>query len=178
MQNKGPPQTSPGSKSMVFRWCARDKPQCTHKGTKKEYLFRWCARDKPQCTHKGINNKYIRGTLWANVLGIFSRAPGHRRPLDEGGNEERDRRLEVVKLLTALSYCVGGSFNVPCSNLVLGSLSLLSDECQRRNLESWLSVYGLVGCGLILGAYIIHQHFLVSYCVGGSSIISGFQQKS
>ena len=26
-----------------------------------------------------------------------------------GGNEERDRRLQVVKLLTALSYCVGGS---------------------------------------------------------------------
>ena len=26
-----------------------------------------------------------------------------------GGNEERDRRLQVVKLLTALNYCVGGS---------------------------------------------------------------------
>ena len=25
-------------------------------------------------------------------------------------NEERERRLEVVKLLTALSYCVDGSF--------------------------------------------------------------------
>ena len=26
------------------------------------------------------------------------------------GNEERDRRLQVVKLLTALNYCVGGSY--------------------------------------------------------------------
>ena len=50
-------------------------------------------------------------TLWANVFEIFSQAPAHRRPLDNGGNEERDRRLEVGKLLTALSYCVvGGSF--------------------------------------------------------------------
>ena len=37
----------------------------------------------------------------------------------KGGNEERDRRLQVVKLLTALSYCVGGS--LACSVFQLSS---------------------------------------------------------
>ena len=33
-----------------------------------------------------------------------------------------------------------------CSSIIiLGSLSLLSDTCQRRNLESWLGGHGLVG---------------------------------
>ena len=65
--------------------------------------------------------------------------------LDKCGNDKRDR-LEVVKLLTALSYCVGGStvFHIFCvPALVVGSLSLLSDACQRRNLESGLGWYGL-----------------------------------
>ena len=68
-----------------------------------------------------LTNKH---TVWANVL-------GRRRYLQAGDlldtvsrrgslwllitksywKEERDRRLEVVKLLTTLSYCVaGGSF--------------------------------------------------------------------
>ena len=34
-----------------------------------------------------------------------------------GGNEERDRRLQVVKLLTALSYCVDSSFMFLCSSI-------------------------------------------------------------
>ena len=64
----------------------------------------------------------------------------------------------MVKLLTALSYCVGSSVIFLCSALVLGSLSLLNDACDRRNLEWWLGVYGWVdtGCwwvsGLSLGA--------------------------
>ena len=59
---------------------------------------------------------------------VFPRSPDfQRRPVDsffmdtlltfcfcqrywKGGNEERDRRLQAVKLLTALSYCVGSSF--------------------------------------------------------------------
>ena len=69
-----------------------------------------------------INNP----TPWVNVLGIFSPAPAHKQPLDterlrciarnsarqheKGGNEERDGRRRLVKLLTSLSYCVGGSF--------------------------------------------------------------------
>ena len=66
----------------------------------------------------------------------------------EGGNEERDRRLEVVKFLTAFPYCVvGGSFIICVPELVLGSLSLLRDACQRRNLESWLGECGWVGTG-------------------------------
>ena len=78
----------------------------------------------------------------------------------EGGNEERDRRLEVVKFLTALSYCVvGGSFIFCVPVLVLGSRSLFSDACQCRNFESWLGGCGWVGTGcwwvswLSLGAF-------------------------
>ena len=59
----------------------------------------------------------------------------------KSGNDERDRRLEVVKLITALSYCVGSSFHffcVPAFVLLIGLTSLLSDACQRRNFESWL----------------------------------------
>ena len=46
---------------------------------------------------------------------------------------------------TVLGYCVDGSFIFLCSStIVLGSLSLLSDACQRKKLESWLGGYGLV----------------------------------
>ena len=37
--------------------------------------------------------------------------------IKKGGNEERDRRLQVVKLLTALSYCVGSSFTFLCCRI-------------------------------------------------------------
>ena len=49
---------------------------------------------------------------------------------------------------------------------VLGSLSLLSDAGQRRNLDSWLGGNGLVGeWGLFVGAYnATHQHLLVKPC--------------
>ena len=108
--NKGPPQPPSGPIPMVYRWRSRDKVQRTHTNTP---------------THKGSNNNVVnKGTPWANVLRIFSQAPVHRRALDterlrrfapnsaphylKGSNEERERRLQVVKLLTALSYC-GGS---------------------------------------------------------------------
>ena len=64
----------------------------------------------------------------------------------KGGDEERDRRLQEVKLLTALNYCVGSSiiFCVPAL-LVLGSLSLLSDACQPRTLNrGWVGMGGWV----------------------------------
>ena len=35
----------------------------------------------------------------------------------KGGNEERDRRLQAVKLLTALSYGVGSSSIFLCSSI-------------------------------------------------------------
>ena len=35
----------------------------------------------------------------------------------KSGNEESDRRLQVVKLLTALSYCIDSYFNVLCSSI-------------------------------------------------------------
>ena len=40
-------------------------------------------------------------------------------PVKKCENEERDRRLEVVKLLTALSYCVSGSFIFLSSSICL-----------------------------------------------------------
>ena len=61
-QNKGPPQTSPGAKSVPRLWCAMDKPQCTH--TREARII--------------LSNK---GTLWANVLEVFSQVPAHSRPL-------------------------------------------------------------------------------------------------
>ena len=75
-------------------------------------------------TREEITTLLNKSTLWTNVLGIFSQAPAHRRPLEterlrrfppnfaphylKGSNEERGRRLQAVKLLTALSYD-GGS---------------------------------------------------------------------
>ena len=36
-------------------------------------------------TDRGSRNDFVKyPTLWANVLGIFSQAPAHRRPLDNG----------------------------------------------------------------------------------------------
>ena len=72
--------------------------------------------------------------------------------------------LQVVKLLTALSYCVGGSFVFVCvSAFVLGSLSLLSDACQRTNLTWWAVGYRSVGVdkwvnGLLGASFYHHQH--------------------
>ena len=58
------------------------------------------------------------------------------------GNEERDRRLEVVNFPTAISYCVGGYFylyGVPA--LVLGSVQLLNHARQRKKLVlQWVCV--------------------------------------
>ena len=50
-------------------------------------------------------------------------------------------RLEMTAL--TVLFCVPA--------LVLGSLSLLSDACQRRNFESWLGGYGLVGEWVVTG---------------------------
>ena len=123
--NKGLPQPPSRPKSMVFRWCARNKPQYTH---------------APIHVHTHVHTREViilnKATLWTNVLGIFSQAPAHRRPLVterlrrfaptsaphyyKGGNEERDRRLQVVKLLTAFSYCVVVPSFVLCSSISLG----------------------------------------------------------
>ena len=69
-----------------------------------------------------------------------------------GGNEERDKRLQVVKLLTALSYCVGGFslFAMFLQLSLIGSFCILSDLCQHRNLFWFMGKYRLVGvrCGL------------------------------
>ena len=52
-------------------------------------------------------------SLWtANFslrLTSFSTVQFEKKTYEKGRNEERDRRLQVVKLLTALSYRVGGS---------------------------------------------------------------------
>ena len=58
------------------------------------------------CTHPGMKRLFCLKAK--NVFGRF--APAALPHYDKGRNEERDRRLEVVKLLTTLSYCVDGSF--------------------------------------------------------------------
>ena len=50
-------------------------------------------------------------------------------------------------------------FRVPA--LGLGSLSLLSDAVQRRDLESWLGRYGLVGESVVTG--LAHKTTLVRW---------------
>ena len=109
---KGPAQMPPGSKFGARWWCSTKFKLHTPIHTR---------------IHKGRNNNlFDNPMLWASVLGFFSQAPAQRRPLDSErrrrfaptsalhywkcGNEERGRRLEVVKLLTA---CVGGSFICP-----------------------------------------------------------------
>ena len=82
-------------------------------------VFPWCAMDKPQCTRKGRNNnlltvdkrsgKFLTGT-WTQATIRHGETSSLRSEflslLEKGGNEERDRRLQVVKLLIVLSYCV------------------------------------------------------------------------
>ena len=47
------------------------------------------------------------------------------------------------------------------------NMSLVSDACQRRNLESWLGGNGLVSEWVLVGASsnTHQQHFLVQTCV-------------
>ena len=60
-------------------------------------------------------------------------------------------------------------FCVP--EFVLGSLSLLKDACQRRNIESWLGVYRWVGTGcwwvsggLVRGVSFYHYSYDRCHC--------------
>ena len=70
----------------------------------------------------------------------------------------------ISLLATALAFL----FHFFCfPEYVLGSLSMLRDACQLRNLDSWLGGNGLRGeWGLLVGAYnTTHQkHFLVKPC--------------
>ena len=57
------------------------------------------------------------------------------------------RRLQVVKLITALSYCVGSSsFIFLCSSISF-IIAFTVKRCisALETLKSWLGVYGLVG---------------------------------
>lgn len=50
-----------------------------------------------------------------------------------GGNKQCGRRPDVVVLLTALNYCLGGSVMFTVSQQpALGSVSLLCYACQRE----------------------------------------------
>ena len=59
--NRGPPQQPSRSKTVRRWWCGRAKPRHTR------YAY----------TREERTIKLSKGTLWANVLGIFSRAPAH-----------------------------------------------------------------------------------------------------
>ena len=58
------------------------------------------------CTHPGMKKFFCLKAI--DGLGPF--APSALPHCQKGVNEERNGRLEVVKLLTVLSYCVGGAF--------------------------------------------------------------------
>lgn len=63
-------------------------------------------RGSRYCTgtiHEATGTAHILYVLMVAVYFIL-------REYWKGGNEERHRRLEVVTLLTALCYCVGGSY--------------------------------------------------------------------
>ena len=53
---------------MLFRWRSMDQRRCTH-----QYTHQYTNTHK--YTRGEITIKFNNGTLWANVLGIFSRTP-------------------------------------------------------------------------------------------------------
>ena len=69
------------------------------------------------------SGNFLTGT-WTHATIRYEETPSLRfelcSSLLEGWNEERDRRLEVVKLLTALSYCVAALSFVLCSSTIIG----------------------------------------------------------
>ena len=85
--NKGPPHTPPGSKSVARWWRSRDKPQCS---------------DTPI---EEITNFLLKATLWANVLRIFSQAPAHRRPLDDGETSSLGSDVWLL-IMNAHTWCL------------------------------------------------------------------------
>ena len=137
--NKGSPQSLSESKSVGRGWPSRDKCQFTDEGSN---------------TVIGLINK---GTLSANVLGHLDTgdpwvmeelrrfAPMSSSSLLRVGMRSvtdafqwSNSSLRKMKPLAVLYFfCVSAS--------VIGLLSLLSDACQRTDLESWLRGYGWVG---------------------------------
>ena len=92
------------------------------------------------------------------------------------GNEKRDKRLEVVKLLTALSYCVDGSFILSVFSISIMIASLLSDACQRETFNrGWVGMGWWVS-GFLLGVYkdtTHRKHFLVKPCASVQNLVGG-----
>ena len=75
--------------------------------------FRNCFRPFVSVREQGYTpttahmNPYRRASnRCSSAFGLLESLDPHYK---NSGNEERDRRLQVVKLLTALSYCVGDS---------------------------------------------------------------------
>ena len=94
--NKGPPQTSSRPKSMVFRWCARDRPQCTH--------TRYTHTREERTTI--LNN----GALWADVLGFSSQVPAPSWPWD---TERRSRFAPTSVPHYTIRLCLGIRLALP-----------------------------------------------------------------
>ena len=73
-----------------------------------------------QHTKEERTAKSYNGTLSANDRRFDPTSAPH---CQKGGNEERDRRLQIVKHITAFSYCVGSSSIFCVLPLILRSLS-------------------------------------------------------
>ena len=90
------------------------------------------------------------------------------------GNEERDRRLEVVNFPIAISYCVEGYFylyGVPA--LVLGSVQPLNHARQRKKLVlQWVLFVWIVSAMMVTKVvggcvYIRRRYYGILLRVGG-----------
>ena len=151
--NNGLPQTPSVSKSVVLWQRARDKPQCTHTNTqthtptseeKMNHISPRSGRSFSEVSHGHLQagDPLDNGETpsLACVWLLITRSVGTRSVTDA---------LKWLNSMKLLHWRFFNFFCVPA--LVLESLSLLSDAHQRRNLESWLVGYELVGEWVVTG---------------------------
>ena len=89
----------------------------------------------------------------------------------KGGNEERDRRLQVVNLITALSYCVGSSF---CFRIAFTVKRCVSAQ------KPWI-VAGWVWVGrygLLVGEWVVTRWVVLPLFLRSPSPLIGARQRT
>ena len=138
--------------------------------------------------------KSINGILRANVVGTFSQAPTHSLPLDterlrrfapnyfshylKGENEDSGRRLQVVKLLTALSYCVGSSFTFLCSSISF-RIAFTPKRWASAQKPAIVAVWVWVsGRGLLVGEWVVVGWVVLPLFSGSPSVMSGARHRT
>ena len=90
-------------------------------------------------------------SLWTAKCSLrlisFSTVQFEIKTYKKGGNEERDRRLQVVKLLTALSYRVGGSLICSVFQHLCYGMAFTVKGCVSAKKNWIMAVWVWVGGG-------------------------------